>query len=418
MARILVVDDDSSICSRVSGFLAAAGYEADLAADAEAASCLAAEYAFDLVLLDADLPAGVDLMRRFAQQGTAAPVVLMTGQPVVPVSVAIRPGVFDYLAKPLDQEQLLRVVGHALKAKHRQEEQHRSELSSQRYQALLEELVEEGSRSLERTMAELRTVRGRMQQQERLTVLGQMVGGIAHDFNNVLAPIIGLPTMLLKNPNLLEDKDEVATALQEIQLAAQDAQELVRRLREFYRPNEQMPFQVVPVADLLSSVQAVTRPVWQQQAQTFGKQIRVVVNGEDQALKVNGNATALREMLINLVVNSVHAIGQHGLIELTAREEDGWVVLRVSDTGAGMTNEVQRMCFEPFFSTKGAQGTGLGLAMSHEIVQRHGGQITVSSETGQGTVFTIRLPYLTALSDGSGCQAADVKEAVVSGTCW
>lgn len=400
MARILVVAGASAVRLRVSGILKSVGYEVGLAADADAASCQAAEYSYDLVLMGEDLPGGVDLLQFFAEQWGGWPVVLMTGASVVPVAQAIRPGVVGYfhLGKPLDREALLQVVARAVQARGKQEEERRTELGNRRYQAMLEELVEEESRSLERTLTMLRDVRGRMQQQERLTRLGQMVGGIAHDFNNVLTPIVGLPSMLLRNPRMLEDKDGVVNVLQDIQVAAQDAQELVRRLRAFYCPAEPMAFQTIRVAELLASVQAVTRPVWQDQAQSAGKQIRVLVEGGGLGLKVYGNETALREVLINLVINGIQAIGGQGVIELTAVAEAGWVVVRVRDTGAGMSREVQRMCFEPLFSTKGAQGTGLGLAMSHEIVQRHGGEIAVESATGCGTTFTIRLPHPDGLA--------------------
>jgi len=107
------------------------------------------------------------------------------------------------------------------------------------------------------------------------------------------------------------------------------------------------------------------------------------------------------------VLNAVAAIEQDGLIRLTAATEGAWAVLRVSDTGAGMSEDVRLHCFEPFFSTKGAHGSGLGLAMCHGIAQRHGGQITVDSQLGRGAVFTIRLPHHAAAT-------VDYAEAEVS----
>jgi len=109
-----------------------------------------------------------------------------------------------------------------------------------------------------------------------------------------------------------------------------------------------------------------------------------------------GDPGAIREMLTNLIFNAVDAMPEGGTITMRARVAGDDVLLTVSDTGTGMSEDVRRRCLEPFFSTKAQQGTGLGLSMVHATVQRHRGAIAVDSTPGQGTTFRITLP--TALN--------------------
>jgi CheY-like chemotaxis protein len=183
----------------------------------------------------------------------------------------------------------------------------------------------------------------------------------------------------------------VVRAFSDILCAASDAREIVRRLREFYRPEEQLAVQPIQVKDLIGRVIDLTKPAWKTQAEAVGKEIRMVTE-IDSAISLTGNEAALREMLTNLTLNAIDAIIRQGTIKFKIAQNEHWIEIQVSDTGAGMTEEVRQRCFEPFYTTKGEQGTGLGLAMCYGIVQRHNGHIEVASELGQGTTFTIRLP--------------------------
>ena len=111
-----------------------------------------------------------------------------------------------------------------------------------------------------------------------------------------------------------------------------------------------------------------------------------------------GDEAALREVLTNLIFNAADAMAEDGQITLRTRCEDPSVLLEVSDAGGGMTEEVRQRCLEPFFSTKGTDGTGLGLSMVFGVIQRHNGTIEIESEPGQGTTFRIRLPIQTPSS--------------------
>ena len=227
---------------------------------------------------------------------------------------------------------------------------------------------------------------------ERLGALGQMSSGIAHDFNNLLSIILGYCELLLSDDESIENKETVGSYLDIIKTAAQDAAEVVRRLRGFYRfraDDEQ--FRPVDLNQLAEQVVTLTQPKWGEQALASGRTIQFEIDLAEDLAPIKGNETELRELLTNLIFNAVDAIPGDGSITLRTSAEEDRVLLEVIDTGAGMTEEVRQRCMEPFFSTKGEQGTGLGLGLVHGIIRRHEGSIELETELGKGTRFFIRL---------------------------
>src|SRR6185503_11348951 len=258
-------------------------------------------------------------------------------------------------------------------------ERHRSEAALQR-----------SHRRLEETLAQLKTTQRQVLQQERLRAMGQMASGIAHDFNNSLSPIVGFAELLLRRPDL--PKDTARSYVQLINTAANDAASVIRRLRELYRERSEIaPGAPVDLRRCIDEVVALTQPRWKSEALGRGIAIRIETDVVDVPV-IQGDAAGIREMLANLIFNAVDAMPQGGTISVRARAEGGDVRLEVKDTGAGMTEEVRQRCLEPFFSTKGKHGTGLGLSMVHATVEEHRGTLTVESEPGHGTVFIVRLP--------------------------
>ncbi len=163
-------------------------------------------------------------------------------------------------------------------------------------------------------------------------------------------------------------------------------------MREFYRQrDEQDVFRPVNLNELVTQVISLTGPRWQGQAQNRGAHIEVVTQfGEIPAIKAS--ESDLREVLTNLIMNATDAITGQGRITITTSLGQNCVMLEVSDTGAGMSEETRLQCLEPFFTTKGHDGTGLGLAVVHGIVRRHGGAIEISSTPGEGSTFHLALP--------------------------
>jgi len=151
----------------------------------------------------------------------------------------------------------------------------------------------------------------------------------------------------------------------------------------------------VNINDLVSEVVALTQPKWKAEAEV--RSVSVNVHTELQEVpQIAGNAANLREMLTNLIFNAVDAMPRGGTITIRTRRDKDHVVLDVIDTGTGMTDEVRRRCLEPFFTTKGQRGTGLGLSMVYGILQRHQSTLEIETEVGKGTTFVIRLPVQTA----------------------
>jgi len=283
----------------------------------------------------------------------------------------------DYVATPMvEREQLTGVVVSFNDVT----ERHRAEAELQR-----------SHRELEETLAQLRATQRQVLQQERLRAMGEMASGIAHDFNNTLSPILGFAELLLQRPDVPPATTQRYAEL--INTAALDAASVIRRLRDLYRDRgESSPDAAVDLRRCLEEAAALTQPRWKSEALGRGVSIRVVITGAMDVPLILGDAAGIREMLTNLIFNAVDAMPQGGTITMHVRQDGDEVVLTVGDTGIGMSEEVRRRCLEPFFSTKDQQGTGLGLALVQTTVQRHGGALTVESEPGQGTTFSIRLP--------------------------
>ncbi len=252
--------------------------------------------------------------------------------------------------------------------------------------------LRETNRELEKALTELKATQEQVIQQERLSAVGQMASGIAHDFNNTLMPILGFTELLLENNNLLDNKQEARRCLEMMRTSAKDAASVVSRLREFYRPaSSDEAFPVVDMAKIVRQAVSLTEPKWRSQSQAKGLQVEVTTEIK-AAPFVAGEESALREILTNLIFNAVDAMPNGGRVLLETSIEAENAVIRVRDTGTGMSESVRQRCLEPFFSTKGELGTGLGLSMVHGIVERHRGKLEIESTPGQGTTFTIRLP--------------------------
>ena len=253
---------------------------------------------------------------------------------------------------------------------------------------------------LEKALNELKATQRQIIQQERLSAIGQMASGIAHDFNNTLTPILGFSELLLNDEQVLSNPARARRFLEMLHTSARDAANVVSRLREFYRPAEaNTNFPIVDLAKIAQQAISLTEPKWRNQAQANGVTIDVAGVFEGTPF-VTGEETALREMLTNLIFNAADAMPQGGRILIEISLDPADAVLRISDNGVGMTAEVRQRCLEPFFSTKGERGTGLGLSMVYGIIERHRGRLEIESAPGKGTTFIIRLPLadLTKIS--------------------
>lgn len=259
-----------------------------------------------------------------------------------------------------------------------------------------EKALMEARAELEHQLAGQRAMQQQIVQQERLRALGEMVTGVAHDFNNALALILGYAELLQHECRHHPSGGDFADFAQTIVTASLDAAEIVSRLREFHRPAEPGESRgPLPLNAVVEQAVTFTRPRWSAESHARGMPIEVVTDlGEIPPIA--GNGSELRELLTNLVFNSIDAMPQGGIITLRTRATSSGVELAVSDTGIGMTEEVRNRCLEPFFTTKGERGSGLGLSMVYGIVERHNGTVSVESQLGRGTTFRFVFPADTS----------------------
>jgi signal transduction histidine kinase/CheY-like chemotaxis protein len=236
-------------------------------------------------------------------------------------------------------------------------------------------------------ISEQERIREQYAQIEKLSALGELASGVAHDFNNTLAGILGRAQLLMRT----NDPEKIKRGLEIIVRAAEDGASTVKRIQDFARQRRDHDFQPVSVDQLLLDVREITRPRWKDHAEAAGIHITLDLRIRSNAT-VFGDGSELREVLVNMVFNAVDAMPEGGRLTLMSDEEQGHVILSVSDTGVGMTSEVCAKVFDPFFTTKGKAGMGLGLSVSYGIIRRHESSIEVESEIGRGTTFRIKLP--------------------------
>lgn len=363
----------------------------------EAEACLKKNHAFDLVLCDmfvADCQ-GMPTIERVLEFSGEATVIVLTGYDDENSGLeALRIGVQDYLSKRnLTASALHRAMRHARERK------------------LLADKLLASNRRLEEAMEELKEAQASNVRNERLKAIGQMASGIAHDFNNTLTPILANADYFLTFPEELQNQEEALRIMREIKTCAEDAATVVRRLRYSYGLRETNgELRPLELGAVLEEVVGLTRPIWRDTARRNGKSIEVRVSKGADAL-IRGDIGEIREMFMNLVMNSVDAIDKVGEIRLAARRVGDHVEVIVEDDGAGMPEEIKSVCFEPFVTTKGDRGTGLGLSSVFESIQRHDGTVSVESAPGQGARFVARFPYSEAKSDAEGSSVCVEKDA-------
>jgi DNA-binding response OmpR family regulator/nitrogen-specific signal transduction histidine kinase len=245
----------------------------------------------------------------------------------------------------------------------------------------------------ERMAANLERSQSSLVKTERLRALGEMAAGVAHDFNNLLSVILGRAELMLRRVR----EADTTRDLEAVRRAAQDGADTVRRIQEFTRTRRTRAFERVDLLGVAREVVELTRPRWELEAQAKGVTYEFAVEGD--APPVAGRPEEIREVLTNLLTNAVDAMPSGGRCRVRLDTDGAWAVIAVTDTGVGMPDEMRLRVFEPFFTSKGPRGTGLGLAVSWGIVTRHGGTIEVESTPGEGTTFRLRLPIPVTLPE-------------------
>ena len=229
---------------------------------------------------------------------------------------------------------------------------------------------------------------------ERLKSIGTITAGISHEFNNILAIISG-------NVQLLEisrkDDEELMDALRTVKRATNDGVQIsMRMLKSTKTTIGTAGFVPFDINKLINQAIDFTMPRWKNMAQAKGINYYMVKEDVKEVTVILCNPTELREVFVNIINNALDAMWPDGgYISFNTWSEEDTVFTSISDTGEGMTEDIKKNMFDPFFTTRIAIGAGLGMSMVYGIVTRHDGKIEVETEVGNGSTFTLQFPTAT-----------------------
>jgi two-component system NtrC family sensor kinase len=376
--RLLLVDDEARFRQTTAKRLTMRGLVPEQAGDGEECLSILEKNPMDVVVLDVKMPGmnGIEVLHHIKKKYPKTEVILLTGHATTEDGVkGIKSGAFDYLTKPIELEHLLGKINQAHEKIRREEEKRRES-----------------------------EFRAKMEQQmiatQRLASLGTLATGVAHEINNPLAIIkesAGWMRLLLKKKEManMPHKQEFEMALNKIEKSIERSSKITHQLLGFVRKSDS----VLSEVDLKELVDEAVQLVDQEAAH---KDIEFVQEVDASLGPIWSDPYQLRQVLINLLTNAIHATGSGGRITIIVGAIGEEVAVTVQDTGEGIPKENLERIFEPFFTTKSAgECTGLGLYVTRGIIEKLGGKIEVESRLGHGASFCIRLPKYHKIKEGS-----------------
>lgn len=407
--NILIVDDEEMIREMLKRYLQDYGYQCFLAGSYDDALVVFENNTIDLALFDINMPgqSGVELLKEVKKRFPDVVIIMATA--VDDFNIAeqcLEIGADDYIIKPFSQGRVLVSVKNAL-------EKQRLFLAHHSYQEDLE-------RQLAKKVETLKASQSMLIQQEKLAAIGQLAAGVAHEINNPVGYISGNLSSANKYLSKLENYflalEEIHKQLPEdlalqiksdkkkfkIDLVMEDLVDLfaeslegteriktiVQGLKSFSRTDSKTPEPV----DINECIENAITIVWNeikyntQLERDFG-----------ELPNIKGFQQQLAQVFMNLLVNASHAIEKEGVIKIKSYVSGDSIIVSVCDNGCGIPEKNLKKIFDPFFTTKEAgKGTGLGMSIASDIMQKHGGTLAVQSSVGQGTEFTITLPAMVS----------------------
>lgn len=405
--RVLIVDDEE-IVRRLFVSCLSANYDCSEAASTKEALAALAENDFALVITDMIMPglSGVELLRKIIEIYPYTAVIMASGinQPQRALD-AVRLGAFDYLIKPCDLDVLELTVERAL-------ERRTLMLNARRYKLDLESRNSE----LASGKAELERLQAQIIHSEKMASLGQLAAGIAHELNNpvgfiygnmdVLKDCLGSLTRLLAFYDEAELPEAITAGAARVKAdidyeatiedlnsivcdcrdGAQRIRDIVQNLRTFSRLDEAE----FKKTDLHEGIDSTLRLL----SRYYSSDNITLIKNYGALPPIDAFSGQLNQVWMNLLVNAAQSVsGKGGDVLITTGVLEESVVVAIQDTGCGISSEHLNRIFDPFYTTKPVgEGTGLGLSISFGIVERHGGMITVDTQVGEGTIFTVTLP--------------------------
>lgn len=377
MPNVLLVDDEPSIRLTMGEFLRRAGYSVLIAADYDSAVTHKAED-LDVAVVDINLPgkSGIQLLQQLCNARIYIPVIMITGEPNLSVIPEIvRAGAYDFIAKPIVKDVLLKAVARATEKKRLTDEKRMLEQEIKRYAEELETRVDERT-------AELIETHKRLVTQERIAALGRAAAQVSHEVKNPLAGLLLYSLHLKeKSSNFSESQtylvDKIVDTIKHLNSR-------VEQILGFARPVN-LTLVAGNLNQLVNDVLELLRP------QLTANKVEVRLSLDQQPAYAMLDQSSLRGALMNLMLNAIEAMREGGTLSIAIEHAGESLRLEIADTGHGISEEEVKKIFEPFYTTK-EQGLGLGMPYAKKIIEQHGGTISLNSRPGEGTTISITLP--------------------------
>lgn len=409
-AKILVVDDEAGPRESLRMILHQE-HEVLMASNGPEALEMIREQVPDLVFLDIRMPEmeGTEVLRRIKEIAPDCEVAMITAYAAVQSAQrAMRLGALDYITKPFGVAEVEAVVERAL-ARRREEKEGRLLLEqlSGTISTLSDQIATSRGRpvSTRDTLAEglasaHSSIEDKLNEVLTLSSIGEVAAEVAHDLNNFLSTILFRIEIMLLDLDQTQQLDPQALAdgLQQIALAARDGGEALERISAMTASSPYDPTERVDLNEVLRSAVELSEG-----RVDHSDRYSLMFDLDEDLPEIEGSPAGLRTVFTNLIINAYHALeesGRPGRLLVRSGHEGDRVVAEIADEGAGMTKEVLARLHEPFFTTKGEGGTGLGLTVAHKVVAQHAGTIGFESTPGVGTTVTVKLPVCQEQSRG------------------
>ncbi len=411
-ASILIIDDDPGVRMCLNEILEFKGYATYVAANGMEGCAMLGEHPVNLVLVDLGLPdiSGMDVLNRIKTEYPMVEAIILTGNATLDSAIeATNKGAFSYIVKPYDVEQLLLHIRHAV-----DRQQARLELARKHEELTL------NSEALAKAYAELKATQVQLLQKEKMASIGQLAAGVAHEINNPIGFIMGnlgaLKKYVERLTNLVQLQSDMLKSLQtaeslELVAELEKQQRLIKfdyivkdavQLIDESREGAERVKRIVQDLKTFSRIEAVeSKPV--DINECLEATINIIWNEVKYKAEIKKDYGAIEpticnpgqmgQIFMNLLINAAQAIPVFGEIGLKTWQADGSIYVSISDNGCGIPAEIQTRIYEPFFTTKDVgNGTGLGLSIVYDILKKHAGDISLESEPGKGTTFTVMIP--------------------------
>lgn len=367
--RLLIVDDEEGFRAAIARRLAKRGLNSLQASDGSQCLDILGKNLMDVVVLDVKMPgiSGIDTLKAIKQAYEKTQVILLTGNVAISDGVeGIKAGAFDYLTKPIEIDHLANKISQAFEMSHLEQEKQKQV----EYRAKLEK---------------------KMIDTDRLVSLGILSTGVAHEINNPLAIIsesAGFMKQVITAPEMskFDQKDALLLGIEKIENSIKRARKITHQLLGHVKKSGSQ-FTKVNLKTLVHEILGLLKK------EIKDKQININWETQNDKIMIWSDPYQIRQVLINLLNNAVHALAKNGFISISFYEIKNDIILEIKDNGVGIPKDNLRKIFDPFFSTKAFdEGSGLGLFVVHKIIDGLDGKIEVTSEVGKGTCFRIKLP--------------------------